>query len=72
MSIFDNDKEYEVSVVKELASLARKEFVYMSYGEWDGSPEKLDDLNLGNLYKIRYMLDLCIREIERNNYEQTN
>lgn len=65
MSIFDNDKEYETSVVKELVSLARKEFVYMSYGEWDGSPSKLEDLNLNNLYQLRGLIAKCINMIEK-------
>jgi len=44
-------------LIVELCSLARKNLVYLSYGEWDGSPKTLDDLNTDDLLRMRFILD---------------
>lgn len=49
-------------LIEELCKLARTNLVYLTYGEWDGSPRTLDDLDISELLRMQFILDSLIHE----------
>lgn len=56
-------------IIKDACEIARKQFVYMSYGEWDGSPSSIDDFDIGKLMELQYLIGLIISNKHKKEIE---
>ncbi len=50
------------ALVERMCTLARKNLVYLSWGEWSGSPEKIEDLSLEFLIEMQLLCEKVIKE----------
>lgn len=49
-------------IVDSMVKLAKENLIYLSYGEWTGNPEKLEQLDLQFLMQMKLLCELAIME----------
>lgn len=47
-------------IVSSMVKLAKENLIYLSYGEWDGSPSDLDDLSVDFLVNMKTLCELAM------------
>lgn len=60
----------EEHIVKRMCELARKNLVYLSYGEWEGSPEKLSDLDASFLLEMKMLCEMALVQIPKSKIDE--